>query len=613
MPYADNTVLKNIPEFEQLRSMKPAPLARYRNQDVAHFRAAYERDGLKGRDIYDEVMRIIDSYSPTPAVPPAEPGAAAPQAVGGTAAAAAPPALVPVFPREYDARRPVAENLREAVEQMTAFFGFHRRPARVNILDCIFRQGLSINETKQRTGLTRPTLMDHFIVPLFRGGKLADEGIALHEELFRQLSATFDRCLYRPYRLFEEALGGPQWARTIAEVYGLTALSVEGMGEDILIWYGDGLRIGRAFMNIRNYMRERIRPVDKQELEGLFQAADTASRRFLDVCLEIHPWMMHAGDGGQQQYQLRTEVLSEITDRVCRIIYDSPRQALSKEELDREYRQLFGDLPVALPLRKMEARHFFNPDDGYYVYAATGVKPESINAVIDRYIDSHVMFRLDDLFAEIDALDRPYNPKSKRAYVTDKCCISTDGEYAVLKGHQDDYPLTDWRKDQKTGILNRTVKKAVATIRSNHGQMDFALFRQEIKMFADSEGCRFDNAMQYVKKYADEGAAPKIFVIDNGTISVDEDVLACVNLDYVGKGYKHTEYYLSMYTLAVAELKKQHGHRMRISDFARTAREKISPDITPKMVRKAFFDDPQVPPLFSNQSEGRSAWIGLKE
>ena len=481
---------------------------------------------------------------------------------------------------------------------------------RAKIADLFFNKNKTPKEIKEELNISIPTIKDNFISPLFSEG-VVDE-ISLNSSFKKQVESYISSNIYSLLQKSKEELqlDGDDLACFLS-LFGVDIFEKSDYHQSpIIIHKGDLLRANECIYRVFDTLSDAIVPISKQQLSSRMEAIidpDKWLPEFIDVLLSTHEAILQNDEG---LLYLSSNMLKKVTHRVCRIIYNSPNHTAAKKDIIAEYVRLYNEVPSAFRYTEMEEKHFFTISDGCYKYVPDQQKPISVHEYIDHYLSSNVIIKWSNLLSEIKKLNSALNEDSERAYVTKHCSVcSTDSDILVLKGHEDDYPHYKWKDKRKMDKTNFFINQAITILNKQPDhKMTYKAFLSQLNGIILKNGYSDHTTGTVIKKYTSED--PKIFIKENDTIKLDDNVLADVALDYIGLGYKYSDFYLGIYALAVSELKSKTDHKMLRSELTSLAISRISDEIDGKIVNKAFTDRAKPAMLFVD-GIGKNSYICL--
>ena len=595
-----NTLLKYLPAFNELKKIKKfaGPLSRYSKYTLGKFIAEYNHSsGMKGKEVYDKLIEELapDMIIKEPVESDKEP-------------------LNTVFPSTFDEKDPLGVSYKKMVSELisyleaTSYIGKNKN--RAAIANLFLDKHKTPNEIKKATGLSMPTIKDNFIIPLFNEG-CVDE-ITLNSSFLETVDNYFKTIFYSSLQKVKDDIHlDDKDLLCFLWVFGADVYEKrEYYQKPIVIHKGDKLRVEECIYRVFNVLSEEIVPISKGHLISKLESIISPEKwlpEYVEYILSTNDSILRDTSG---LLYLSDNMLDNITSRICRIIYNSPNQTASRDYVLTEYKRLYQDKPSAFRYKEMEKKHFYTISDGVYKYAADKKKPQSVHDFIDNYITTKVLFRWSELLGEIVKINPLINEKSERAYTTNKCatCVS-DSDILVLKGHESEYPQYQWNKKRKMDKTNFFINQAVAILRGQPGnEMTYRDFLRQLNDIVRKNGYSDHTVGTVITQYTNED--PKLFIKEDQNIKLDTIVLADVALDYIGLGYKYTDFYRSIYALAISELKSKTEYKMLRSELAVLAATQISDEIDGRIVNKAFADRGK-PELLLVDGRGKDTYICL--
>lgn len=592
--------LKDFPDFLKLKKEKyfSGPLSRYSNFTLAKFIVEYNNHGLKGKKVYDMLMeKLAPEYLEIKAEEPVR------------------PPLSTVFPNSFDPAVPLGEEYKRMITELLFYFNqtsvVPKNAKRATICDLYFNQHHTPKEIQQTSQFSLPTILDNFLTPLFRKG--AVDEISLNPAF----KAAIDKCLadalYSPKVELQNKL-----QICDDDLLQLLYLFDYAVFEDlekgqtaIIINKGDSVRVSECLGKFYSILNDELLPISKQDLYTKLSDSIIPENwlpYYIDKVIVTHESVVTNSEG---LISLKDEAIKGTAQRIRRIVYESPSHTARKEDVIAAYKKMYGgEEPVfTQPLLK-EMGVFSISHGGVYQYSEDGKTPETVHEYIDQYIAEKILFRWSELLKEILKINPSLKEKSERSYTTNKCTsCSSDPDILVLKGHEPEFPQYNWRNTRVINKTNITINYAVDLLRKKGDNgMSYREFTKELNKYLVAKSIGTNSTKDVIKKFT-EGDT-KIFIQKGGNIKLDNKVLAGVSLDHIGLGYKYTDFYLSIYALAVSELKSKAGNKMLRSEIAALANSQISEEIDGKIVNKAFRDN-LMPKFLSVEGERGDAYVCL--
>ena len=594
-------LLKDIPEFQQLKCTKQysAALGRYSKYTIDEFIYAYHHTGLKGKEPYDSLMKSLS-----------------PDMIANDSQKTVVKSLLnTVFPSSFNADSSLIEAYRQMIKELLSYFdqtsAVPKNVKRAKICDLYFNQHLEPGEIAKTTKFSLPTIKDNFLLPLFRKGEV--DQISLNPAF----KAAIDKCLadalYSPKVELQNKL-----QISDDDLLQLLYLFDYAVFEDlekgqtaIIINKGDSVRVSECLGKFYSILNDELLPISKQDLYTKLSDSIIPENwlpYYIDKVIVTHESVVTNSEG---LISLKDEAIKGTAQRIRRIVYESPSHTARKEDVIAAYKKMYGgEEPVfTQPLLK-EMGVFSISHGGVYQYSEDGKTPETVHEYIDQYIAEKILFRWSELLKEILKINPSLKEKSERSYTTNKCTsCSSDPDILVLKGHEPEFPQYNWRNPRMMNKTNFTINKAVELLRAkgNNG-MSYVDFTRELNKILAANSISTNSTKDVIRKYVTGDT--KIFILENDIIKIDDKVLADVSLDYIGLGYKYSDFYLSIYSLAISELKSKPDHRMLRSELAALAVAQISDEINGVIVNKAFIDRAK-PDMLSVEGTGKNAYICL--
>jgi len=595
-----NVLLKYLPAFNELRQIKKfsGPLARYSKYTLVQFIMEYNHSrGLEGKEVYDKLMEKLapDMMDKEPVEPDKE-------------------SLNTVFPSTFDEKAPLGVSYKRMVSELlsylkaTSFIGKNKN--RAAIAELYFDKHMTPTEIKETIGLSVPTITDNFITPLFSEYKI-DE-ISLNPSFAEAVSNYFKTIYYLPLqKVKDDTQLDDKDLLCFLRVFGADVFENSKYHQaPIIIHRGDLLRAKECLYRIFEVLNDEVVPISEQQLISKVENVidkDKWLPKYVENILKTNESIQRDSNG---LLYLSDNMLDNITSRICRIIYNAPNQTATRDYVLSEYERIYHEKPSAFKNKEMEKKCFVTISSGVYKYSPDKSQPRSLHDFIDNYILSNVLFKWSELLKEILLINPALNKGSERAYVIKKCVsCSSDSDILVLKGYESDYPQYQWKKERKMDKTNFFINQAVEILKKQPGcEMTYKSFLHQLNDIVRKNGYSDHTTGTVITQYTNED--PKIFVKDSQNIKLDTIVLADVALEYIGLGYKYSDFYLNIYALAISELKSKPSHKMLRSELTTLATTQISDEINGRIVNKAFTDRGK-PEMLLVEGRGKDAYICL--
>ncbi|SFC46139.1 hypothetical protein SAMN04488494_2145 [Xylanibacter ruminicola] len=582
-----NALVKSFPEFIKLKQERKfsGPLARYANKPLSVFIYDYNNTrGMKGKEVYDRLMMAI-----APGYISDDPKDSAESIKEDNLEP-----LYTVFPSSFDPSVPLGRAYKRMVSELISYLeatsAKPKNKKRALIAELFFNKHMSDKEIMEKASVSVPTIKDNFLNPLFSIGQV-DE-ITLNPAFVKAVAEYFSTIYYSPVSNVKNEVGleDDDLSRFLW-LFGAEIFEKEEYNQpQIVIHRGDLLRVSDCLYWAYEVLSDAVLPIPEHVfLDRLEKVLDKDKwlPDYIKVIIDTNESFLR--DSGGLLY-LADEDLKRISQRVCRIIYNSPGHTATKKNILAAYSKIYGKEPSAFRYNEMKEKHFMVISDGVYKYVPDQTKPTTTHDYIDDYISSKVLIRWSELLNEIRKINPALNERSERAYTTGKCSIcSSDSDILVLKGREGDYPQYKWNAKRKMDKTNFFINKAVEILK-NHpkSELSYKDFLSELNGIIRKNGYSDHTTGTVISKYTNED--PKLFIKENEMIRLDENVLADVALDYIGLGYKNADFYMGIYALTISELKSRPDHRILRSEIVPLANAQISDEIDGRLVNKAFAD-----------------------
>ena len=598
-----NAMLKDYPAFIRLKreARNPAPLGQYAQCTLAQFIYDYNNKGLKGKKIFDNLMMEL-----------------APEYVEdtseGTIDKHVEEPLNTVFPSSFDKSELLGEAYKRTISEMISYLEktsyIPKNQKRYIISDSYFNKHLSPKEIAEKENISITTITTNFLNILFSEGRVDD--FSFSQEFVEAANNYSKSIFYKSLQAVkDEVCLNDKDLLCFLSLFGADMYEKEEYHQKpIVIHKGDIIRVNECLFRVFDVLSDAILPISRQQLITTLKDVIDADRwlpEYIDYLLAENDSILKDSAG---LIYLSDDMLKTVTSRVCRIIYKSPSHTATKNDIFAEYSKLYGKTPSDLNRKEMEGKQFYNISDGVYQYFPDQVRPINAHNFIDDYIASQVLFKWSDLLEKIKQINPQLKERSERAYTTKKCTIcASDSNILVLKGHEDDYPQYKWKGERKMDKTNFFINQAVEILKAQpNSEMTYKAFLSQLNGIILKAGYSDHTTGTVIKNFTYED--PKLFIRENDNIKLDENVLTDVALDYIGLGYKYSDFYLGIYALAVSELKSKSDHKMLRSELTSLAISRISDEIDGKIVNKAFTDRAKPAFLFVD-GIGKNVYICL--
>lgn len=594
-------LLKDTPEFQHLKCIKKyaAALGRYSKYTFDEFVYAYNHTGLKGKEPFDSLMKALF-----------------PDMIGSDSKATEVQYnFNTVFPSSFNADTSLTDAYRQMIEELLLYFGqtttVQKNAKRKTICDLFFNQHLVPKEIVRVAHISITTINDNFLIPLFRNGSV--DQISLNSTFKAAIDQCLADALYSPKAELRNIiqLDDDDFSQFLYLFNYAVFEDIERGQSAIIIHKGDTMRVSECLVNFCSILNDELLPISKQDLYTKLSniiVSDNWLPDYIDKVILTHKDILISTDGS---IFMKDEALKGVAQRIRRIVYKSPSHIARKDDVIAAYKLLYGgEEPIFVQKSLKEMGVFSISHGGVYQYSEDGKAPITVHEYIDQYIGDRILFRWSELLEEIVKINPSLKEKSERTYTTNKCTLcSSDPDILVLKGHESEFPQYNWRNPRMMNKTNFTINKAVELLRAKGGNgMSYADFTRELNKILVANSISTNSTKDVIRKYITGDT--KIFILENDIIKIDDLVLANVSLDYIGLGYKYSDFYLSIYSLAISELKSKPDYKMLRYDLAALAKAQISDEIDDKIVNKAFADKAK-PDMLTVEGTRRGAYICL--
>ena len=594
-------LLKNHPEFLRLKSIKKyaAALGRYSKYTIDEFIYAYNNKGLKGKEVYDSLMKVI-----------------APDMISDDSQETiVDQNLNTVFPSSFSADTSLTEAYKQMIKELLQYLGqiskIPKNAKRETICNLYFNQHYTPREIEKAAHVSITTINDNFLVPLFRNGEV--DQISLNPAFKAAIDQCLANALYSPKEELQKKLQlSDDDLSQLLYLFNYSIFEDSEKGQNaIIIYKGDVQRVSDCLTKLYSILNDELLPIPKQNLyEKLSNIIipDNWLPDYIDKVILTHKSIATNSEG---QISLKDEALKSASQRIRRIVYKSPSHTARKDDIIVSYKKMYdGEEPSFIQNLLKDMGVFSISHGGVYQYSKDGLQPVTVHEYIDQYIAENILFKWSDLLKEIKKINPSLLEKSEKSYTTKRCTsCSNDPDILVLKGHESEYPQYNWRTPRMMNKTNVTINKAVELLRAKGDDgMSYVNFTRELNKILVANSIATNSTKDVIRKYTNGDT--KIFILENDNITLNNKVLADVALDYIGLGYKYSDFYLSIYSLAISELKSKPDYKILRSDLVTLANSQISDEIDGRIVNKAFIDRAK-PDMLIVEGTGKSAYICL--
>jgi len=640
MNYDSQTLLKRVPEFQQLKRTKvkySGPLSKYNNITIDEFIKDYKNKGLKGKEVYDELIKLIapeeyESEQKGPEVKikvnPVQPERYSIEDLLSQEKR--------ILPYISNMHQSIGKLMDSAISQAIEILENHsHNKSSINngkALRLFFYDHLQQEEICKILNCTRENVRRHLIGKFIYGEQYVED-IILSDEFVQTTKTFMDSLLYKTCNIaFEDQdIDTPEKIKFAAELSGYEILdNIKEWGDAIVLTQKSTTGITRQHLiSLKKAICDAIVPVSLNTLidntkADFIQKNDSKdfNRQIIESFVQSNPWISTNDDG---KYYIHTPYLTKINQRQGRIIYEAG-EPIHRDRVHDIYLSIYKEdyqtKEIQNSLRKRIENDFFAyGKSGLWYYSEDGVEIKPANKVIAKFVDEHICFYWKDLAAVVIHLCRVNKNLSKariRMEVTNLCYVDTnDKEHFVKKGEEGNYPSFSWTRG-KRNRTNWCVNHAYEMLKDTpNGEMKWTDFEIQFKQDLLETNRPMKVLEDIMYKHSGSPDDGRVFIRENGVIRINEDVVQNVyngDLSMYGLYRKYPEFYDSIYSLAMTELRKRQDNRMQLSDFINLAIESLKSDdvgIDRSYVRKMFENNDSLPNGLSRYNDNGTVYIKL--
>ena len=618
MKYGLATVMRKIPEFNQLKKTNPrysAALKPYDYKTVKEFIYDYENKGLKGKKVYDELIKLIvpEKLKTEPVVPA--------DRIKVKTSEPERYSMEDLLTHE-DRVLPYVSNIHQSIgklmdvaisQAINITEKAHKKNGRA--LRMFFYEHLPYEEICNHISCTKEHVRNNLIGKFIFGEQYVED-ISLSEDFKKGVKELVSPLLYQVCDIaFEDNdIDTPEKAKFAAALSGYKLLDdVKEWGKMMILTRDSYIAITRQHLiSLKKAICEAIVPIslsalcDETKADFIKKHSPCDfNRQIIEQFVKSHPWIETDDEG---RYYIKTAYLDSVYQRQGRIIYESGG-LIHHNEVRAQYRSLYGEdyntpgIQNSLS-RRIQKDFFPYGKTGLWYYSEDGVTLKPVNKVVAKFVDDNISFYWKDL-----------------AGVTNLCYVdSNDSNHFVKKGEESNYSNFTWLKG-KQNRTNWAVNHAIEILNDAPNKEmiweEFAnIFEQDLR-----ETGRPLTVLHDIKyKHSGTTDDRRIFIRENDTIKINEDVVQNDyngDLSLYGLYRKNSEFYNVIFSLAVTELRKRESHKMPLIDFINFALESIKGDgesegiIDATFIRKRFEINSELPKGLSRINENGSVYIKL--
>lgn len=628
-PYLD-VLLCNVPAYNRLRHEKgnAAPLARYAKYTLAKFIAAYHNDGLKGKKVYDT---LISEIAPQELLP--EPVKVKPQPIERYSDEDLMSQAKREIPYVSNVHQSIGKLMDSAIAQAIMILEKHSSVASAKYADVLRYYFLDHKTVDDITKIVKDSRwnVQGNILNKFMKGEDYSAGICIAAYFKQKVVALMDSMLFKACdEVFDENdIDTPEKVNFAANLAGYDVISDMKEWGNVMILIQDSSKdIARQHLiSLKKAICDAIVPVQMSVLIEKTKAdfvkkniISTFNSQIIERFADSHPWIQK---DDEDRYFIITSRLDKSYQRQGRIIYEAGAP-IHHDSVRAIYKSLYGEdyktagIQSGSLNKRVEHDFFSYGKTGLWYYSESGVKIKPANEVIAKFVDEHICFYWKDLSAVVGQLckiNKKFTKSRIRLEVTNLCYVDiNDTEHFVKKGEEANYPLFSWRRANQNRT-NWCVNHAYEMLKdAPNGVMSMDDFEEQFKQDLIETG-RPIKVLEDIKyKHSGSSADEKIFIRENNTIRINEDVVQNKyngDLSLFGRYRKFSEFYNIIFSLAMTELRKQQENKMLLVDFISLALENIESEgkLSSPYIRKIFENKDVLPQGLTRYNENGSVYI----
>lgn len=332
-------------------------------------------------------------------------------------------------------------------------------------------------------------------------------------------------------------------------------------------------------------MNELARPEDKDEIISKVMASEYLPQNFdlnvIERILADHAWIEEIEDG---KYWYPYEKLRGAIEKFARIIYEKKNITsgdilkIDKERTSNAYKgQVQGkDIMKKYPWVQQGARR------DQFIYAPQPIQTlEPLQITIEKYAKKEKRFYFSDMVAFLEEKGYQYSDRVFRTYVMKYCVPSNeDNNLICLESEIDESERNKWRQRTVRGTTNWIINSCIKLLDSE--KLKIKKLQELVFSQPEAENYNAKDITQYLAKYCckhedylneKEKDASFIsnmpFFIKNDEIWVNKQCIdeGLVDLDKIGFANKQSDYYMTVITEIVNQLKQSPEQKMRLVEL----------------------------------------------
>ena len=633
--YDHSTILSTIKEFNQLRRESQrysSSLSRYTYYTVAQFILEYNTNGLKGKAVYDKLMKIIAPEE----LLPKEMIKVAPKANERFSIEDLLTHKKREIPYVSNMHESVGKLMDAAISQAIEILLFHTKSAihenYGRALHCFFNEHMSKEEIAKKLNCSKENVRG-FIIGAFIRGEDYSEGIVISSEFKQRVKDMMNSLLYHACdSAFEENdIDSPEKIEFVCSLAGLTYINdVKEWGNPVIVTEDSGKGNTRLHLgSLKQAICNAIVPVSLSDIVERTKADFSEKNdltlfnsKIIEGFVVSHPWIEK---DDEDRYYIQTRYLERVYQRQGRIIYEEGG-LIHHEKVKSIYETIYGETYKIKGIQSATLRN--RPEHDFYPYGKTGQWYYSEDGsqlslpikAISKFVDEHIHFYWKDMaevVSQLTKVNKNLTARCIRSGITNLCYVdSQDNNHFVKKGEEDNYPQFSWNKG-KQNRTNWIINHAYEILKdAPEKKMAWDAFEKQFKDDIIETGRPLKVIEDLKNKHSGEDESKYIFIRKDGYISINEDVVQNDyngDLSMVGLYRKYPEYYNILFSLAMTELRKRSDNKMLLTDFINLAVDNIESEgkVDGLFVRKAFRYNDNLPDGLSRYNDKGSVYIKL--
>lgn len=634
--YDLSTILCSIKEFNQLRRESQrysSSLSRYTHFTVAQFILEYNTNGLKGKPVYDKLMKIIapEEFLPKDKIK------VAPNTIERFSIEDLLTHKKREIPYVSNMHETVGKLMDAAISQAIEILLYHSQSAihenYGKALHCFFNDHMKREDIAKKLNCSKENVRGFIIGDFIKGEDYA-EGIVLSSEFRQRVVDLMNSLLYHACdSAFEENdIDSPEKIEFVCSLAGLTYFNdMKEWGNPIVVTDDSAKGLTRLHLgSLKLAICNAIVPISLPEIVKRTKADFSEKNdpslfddKIIQGFVVSHPWIEK---DDEDRHYIQTRHLERVYQRQGRIIFEEGG-LIHHEKVKSIYETIYGETYKIKGIQSgtlsNRPEHDFLPygKTGQWYYSEDGSQLPLPNKAISKFIDEHIHFYWKDLVevvSQLTKVNKNLTIQRIRLEITNLCYVdSQDINHFVKKGEEDKYPQFSWNKGKQTRT-NWIVNHAYEMLNNAPDKkMKWEAFEKQFKNDIIETGRPLKVLEDLKYKHSGEADKRFIFIRENGYISINEDVVQNDyngDLSMVGLYRKYPEYYSILFSLAMTELRKQPDNKMLLKDFINLAVENIESDenvVDGVFVRKAFSSNDNLPEGLSRYNENGSVYIKL--